>query len=352
MSGMSKPIHSIALVASVLSVALAWNPDMAGAEGAPKAFELTTATSFGMLYGMANEFVYNQDVSADYKNSELDWPFAPLAYAGATLSLDTKIGIVASLSLRQGLSGKTGTMTDSDFLNGDGVKTHLSESDCYTERALLLDLNAGYELPISGAWRLKAFVGLSYMDFKWSARDGYYQYPGYGSAYTDNGPGSIVPGTLQAWSATETKTPIYGTGILYEQAYVLGLLGLGASYSLGRSFTLGASFSLAPLAYCYTEDNHELRTIDFYSRLSGGVMLEPALSARYLLKQGASLRFDLAYRQVGKLKGDITQVNEGTSSTSSVGNYYAGPDSASTGTGDSGSFISMLDASLSFALAY
>jgi outer membrane protease len=306
-----------------------------------------------MLYGQANEYVYNQDVSADYKDSELDWPFEPLFYVGAGLALDSKLGIFATLDLRQGLSGKTGTMTDSDYLNGDGVKTNLSESDCYTERALLLDLKLGYNLPyFSDPFKLGAYLGFSYMDLKWSARDGYYQYPSYGSGYQDYGPGNISLGNYEPWSAGETKTPLYGTGILYEQAYLLALFGVQASYKLGDAFTLGAACSIAPIAYCYTEDNHELRTIDFYSKLSSGLMLEPSVSLKYALKPGAALRLDVAYRQVTSLKGDITQVNQGTTSTSSLGNYYAGPDSANTGNGDSGAFISMLDASLGFALAF
>jgi outer membrane protease len=324
------------------------------AEDAEKAYTLTTSTSFGMLYGQASEYVYDQNVSTDYKVSELTWPFEPLFYAGAGLDLTTKIGLFANLSLRQGLSGKTGTMTDSDYLNGDGVRTLFSESDCYTERATLLDFKVGYNVPFfSAPLAIGAFCGFSYMDFKWSARDGYTQYPtGGGHGYGWDSNGNFVPGTYAPWSAGITQTPLYGTGILYEETYLLGLFGLRASYKLGDALTLGAACSIAPLAYCYTEDNHELRVLDFYSRLSGGFMFEPSLSAEYKLKSGASLRLDVAYRQVTGLKGDITQVDQGATSTSSEGNYYAGPDSTSTSTGGSGAFISMLDASLSFKLAF
>jgi len=112
------------------------------AEESPKAFTLTTTNEIGVLFGQANEYIYNQYLSTDYKNSELTWPFKPLIYAGAGLNLYMKMGIFAGLDLRQAYSGKTGTQTDSDFMNGDGVRTHYSESDCYTERATFLDLRS------------------------------------------------------------------------------------------------------------------------------------------------------------------------------------------------------------------
>jgi outer membrane protease len=339
--------------AALLACVFALCPALALAQDTQKAFSLTTSTSMGLLYGQASEYVYNQYLSKDYKNSELDWPFEPLFYAGARLDLDTKLGIFASLDVKQGFAGKTGTMTDSDFLNGDGTRTHFSESDSYTERALLLDLKVGYDFPsVMEPLTIGVYGGFSYMDFKWSARNGYYQYPTTGYEYGWDGNGNFYNGTYTPWSADETKTPIYGVGILYEQAYLIGLVGLRASYKVGEAFTLGASCSIGPIASCYTADNHELRQVDFYSTLSNGFLIEPGLSLEYAVKPGASLRLDVDYRQVSGLKGDLTEVAQGTTSTSSYYNYYAGPDSASTGTGDSGAFISMLDASLSFRLSF
>jgi len=189
------------------------------------------------------------------------------------------------------------------------------------------------------------------MDFKWSARDGYAQYPTSGEPYSWDSSGNFIPGTYAPWSSSETKTPFYGTLGLYEQAYLFGLFGFQASYKLGTVFTLGAACSIAPIAYCYTEDNHELRMVDFYSKLSG-FMFEPSLSLEYAIKPGAALRLDVAYREAAGLKGDVTQVDQGTSYTSSGSDYFAGPDSASASTNDSGAFISMLDAKLSFRFTF
>lgn len=347
---MSFPPRTWLSITVFLCAALVLLASSAYGQDAPKALSISMTTSSGLLYGESFEYVYNQDVSTNYKDSELDWPFQPLFYTGAEISLSSRIGVFASLDVKQGLSGKTGIMSDSDFLNGDGVKTNLSESDCYTERALLLDLKLGYDLPIRLPFILGVYAGFSYMDFKWSARDGYYQYPTSGYDYFFDTNGNLVFGTDTPWSADETKTPLYGTEILYEQAYVIGSLGLRASYRLLDTLILGASFSFSPLAYCSTEDNHELRLVDFYSTLSGGLMIEPGLSLEYTIKPGASLKLSVDYRQLFNLIGDITQVDQGTTATASDGNYYAGPDSASTSTKGSGAALWMLDASLLFRL--
>lgn len=327
-------------LSALLCATLAFLPAQAFCQPAKKTYTLSTTISIGMLYGQAVDLVYDQTVSTNYKISGLTWPFEPLFYYGAGLSLASKTGLFANLDVKQGIAGKTGTMTDSDYLNLDGIRTHYSESDSYTERAVLLDLKVGFNLPLQSAITFSVFGGFSYMDFKWSARDGYYQYPASGSY------GSYAP-----WSPSVTKTPIYGTAILYEQTYLMGLIGLSASYRIDRSFTLGASCSVAPIADCYTADNHELRLVDFYSKLSGGFMIEPGLSLQYAIKPGAAITLSVSYRGLSNFKGDITQVNEGTTGTSSNNNYYAGPDSAGTGIGDSGVYLSTLDASLQFRLA-
>lgn len=316
------------------------------AEESKAAVTLSTSTSLGLLYGSAREYVYNPYVSSDYKNSELVWPFEPLFYTGASLELDTRSGFFALLELRQGLAGKTGTMSDSDFLNGDGVKTHYSESDCYTERATLLDVKAGMGLVRTEIFSLGAFVAFSYKDFKWAARNGWYQYPSSGSQYSFDSSGNVVPGTYETWSSSETKVPIYGTGILYETAYVAGSLGLRSRYAISSVLAIDASFAFSPLLYCYSADNHELRQLDFYSKLEGGYLIEPRLGLEYAPWKRASLRLDLAYCGASNLKGDITQVNMGTSSNSS----YAGPDTAVTASDASGADIRMLEAALSLRL--
>jgi outer membrane protease len=305
-----------------------------------------------MLYGQANEEVYDQvsPPGPNYKLSELIWPFHPLVYAGVGLDLDTRAGLFASLDVEQGFPGKVGSMTDSDYLDGDGVKTNFSQSDSYIERFLDLGLLVGYDFIRSGPLTFGIFGAFEYQDFKFSARDGYTQYPSYGQQYYTDSTGAYYPGTYPAWSPSETETPIYGTLGLYEQVYILGSLGLKASYSICPGLSAGASFALSPLLYCYTEDDHELRQLSIYGKFSSGLELDPKIFAEYSLKPGATLRLDLSYRWTTGLIGSGTYLNQSATNTSSEGNYYAGPDSAEIYPSGAGASISMLDASLSFRL--
>jgi|GEM_PF-1008319 len=316
----------------------------AHADDSAPAISLTTGAKFGAFYGMANEFVYNQAFSADYKDSELDWPLEPMIFTGAALSLDSRVGFFVTLDVRQGFAGTAGEMTDSDYLNGDGQRTHFSQSDSYAERANLLDLKVGWDFYRQGALRIGAFGAFSYMDFKWSARDGYLQYPTTGQPFDPANPYPL-------WSPNETKTPIYGTGIIYETAYVGGAFGLRARYAFQGGFSVDASFAFTPIQRCYTEDNHVLRQIDFYSTLSGGFMIEPRVAVEYVLLPRATLRLEVGYRYSWGLKGDLTEVNTGTTSVTTGFPYYAGPASAFTGTNDSGASLSLLDASLGLSIS-
>jgi outer membrane protease len=313
--------------------------------------KVSTTTGFGALYGSAYEYVYNQYLSSNYENSELYWPLHPLLYARAGLSTDFGNGLSASLGVKQGFSTKAGTMTDSDFLNGDGVKTHYSESDGYAERATIVDASVAFRVLRRGGFSLLALGEFSYADFKWSARDGYYQYPGNaGQDYTFGAGGLQSPGTWEPWSAGETKTPLYGTGIIYEASYIGVSLGLRGEYALDR-FSIGADFAVSPILNCYTTDNHLLRQIDFTSTLSGGVALEPRLRLAYALSQRAGLELGLSYRASWGLKGDLSSTDTGTSGNPGLpGSTTAGPASTTTFKSGSGASYSAFDASLCLRL--
>ena len=76
-------------------------------------------------------------------------------------------------------------------------------------------------------------------------------------------------------------------------------------------------------------------------------MVEPALELEYAAWPGAALKLDLAYRWIAKLKGDLFQIDQGTSSSSSS---PTGPDAIYSSAMGSGAALSSLDACLSFSL--
>ena len=67
--------------------------------------------------------------------------------------------------------------------------------------------------------------------------------------------------------------------------------------------------------------------------------------------RGGVLRLEIGYRSTWGMKGDLTEVSTGTTDVTSGFPYYAGPDSAFTGTGDSGASLSLLDASLGLSIS-
>jgi outer membrane protease len=314
----------------------------------PPQFTLSAGPKFGAFYGVANEYVYNQSLSPDYKNSWLVWPLQPMVFSGAALSLESTVGFFATLDVRQGFAGSAGTMTDSDYLNGDGQRTHFSQSDSHAERANLVDFRLGWDFYRGGAFTIGAFGAFSYMDLKWTAKDGYYQYPTSGAPYSQS---PFVPGTYTPWSASETKTPLYGTGIIYETTYVGGAVGIRTRYAFSSLFAISGSFAFTPILTCYTEDDHVLRQIAFYSTLTGGFMIEPRVAVEYTPDPRALLKFEVGYRYAWNLKGDLTEVNSGASDFSGNPPYVAGPNSSATFSNASGADFMTLDASLSLSIA-
>lgn len=265
-------------------------------------FTLTTGTSTGVILGMSKELVYD----AGYKVSELDWPLLPAVYLGAVVDLTTKVGFLASIELQTAIPGRNGTMTDSDFLNGDGVKTHYSQSDSYMERVIIVTAQAGWAIPLpsgGAVTQLAPFLGFEYMQFKWSARDGYLQYP----------PPSETAPPYTPWSLSTLKTPIYGTGIIYTQNYYIPMVGMKGTARLRDNLTMSLSLAFSPYVWCSDLDEHIFRSLDFYDNLRGGWMLEPWVSLTYRITPQATVTLDARYRHIANLLGDTYIVVTGTS---------------------------------------
>jgi outer membrane protease len=249
---------------------------------------LETFTSAGVLLGTSRELVFD----GAYKVSELDWAMKPLVITGSELRGTWESGLRASLEVRAGVPGDTGRITDKDFLNYDGVVTHFSEHDCYTEGALLLDARIGWQFALGERFALEPFAAFSLMRFKWTARDGYLQYP----------PESSPPYT--PWNSSITRIPVFGTGIVYEQTWYIPMAGLRATYRYGDGIEVALSLGFSPYLWMTHLDNHELRLLDFSSTLSGGLLLDPSLEVSWRLTPQARVAVDLSYRAIWGLVGD------------------------------------------------
>lgn len=310
--------------------------------------ELTAATTTGVLIGTSHELVYGGS-STSYILSQLDWGLKPLGYYGLSLGLGGASGLYTSLSLRSGLAGRTGDIMDSDFLNGDGVKTNLSVSDNYTEDALLANFDLGWRIPINPQLALRAYGSLDYMHFKFTARDGYYQY----GAYHAGPPAYYDP------YQTASKYALFGSGIVYQQDFLALCLGAGADWAPRPGLGLSASLLFAPLVSCIALDNHVVRFLDFRDDMSKGWLLEPRLKASLALTKRSKVDVSLAYRLVQGLRGD--EVITGTTGADSYyvpngsGGYVLGADLAEGATAVShngaGAAFEALDIGLSLTMS-
>jgi outer membrane protease len=276
-------------------------------------FTLTSSTSAGLLYGSATELVF--DTSAydgkDYILSELDWDLRPLFYAGYGLSIEAVGGFHASLDAKLGVPAMTGSIQDSDWLNydvnGDPSKTNFSRHDSFSERAILLDARVGWAFAVTSWLILEPFASAGFMDFKWSARDGYLQYP----------PGYMLsqPPPYAPWTENTAKVPVSGTGIIYEQSWFVPALGLAAGFSLGSGISVSASFAAAPWVFCKDIDNHLFTESDYYDTMAGGYSLEPAVSMEWKLSGNAVFSLGLSYSYLAGLRGTTTVVESGSGIT-------------------------------------
>jgi outer membrane protease len=290
--------------------------------------EVTLITSFntGVILGGAKEFVYNSGLVL----SELDWPLLPAITVGAAVSLTTRVGFLASLEVQTAIPMKTGTMTDTDFLNLDGVPCLFSASDGVLRGAFLLTAQAGWSLPLppdQPVTLVAPFLQFEYLYLQWDAENGYTQYP-------PQPPLTSPPGSFNPVLPSTPKVPITGTGIIYTQNYFIPSFGLKVVYRPLDSLTVDISVAFSPYVWCNDTDQHLFRSDVFYDNPRGGIMIEPRLSAALKISTHVSLAFDALYRHIGGLVGD-------TLVTGPDAGYYSNT-----------SGVSLDEVSLSLVLAY
>jgi outer membrane protease len=256
---------------------------------------LSVSSGTGIMYGTAKEFALDNGFAI----SELDWTIQPLYFAQNTLDLKALGGLHASVAVRTGFPMYSGQMTDSDWLNyevnGDASKTNFSQSNCYTERAILVDASAGWEFQVGAGFSVEPFLAFGYMSWEWTARDGYLQYP---SAYPSS------PPPYPAWSSSQPKVPIYGTGIVYSQTYLIPAAGARLRYRLGKKWRLALAVSASPYVYCTDQDDHIFNGVEYTDVMGSGWMIEPELSAEVQLSGRVLLSAGASYRHIARLVGD------------------------------------------------
>ena len=264
---------------------------------------LSMGTFAGAEYGVAKELVYYSDPSFNYyKVSELDWPLEPMILAGAKFSLETPFGLTSALRVSSGIPSNVGKITDSDFLNFDGQKTHFSEHTATLEHSMSARLDVGWRTRMNSAFSVAAFGRYIYRTVKWTAHDGYLQYPPSGQSSPN----------YTTWSPSTPKIYLYGLVALYQQIYSIPAVGVRGEYTINDRLSLSGSFAFSPFASVNDIDNHVLRNLIFYDSTSGATYLEPNVSLVFSPSSSFALTLDVSYLSVVSPKNGIVSVEDTT----------------------------------------
>jgi outer membrane protease len=255
----------------------------------------------GIHSDLTQEYVYEGERCI----SRLDWvdTFVPaLSLAGSAELFNVRIGarIDTAVPVRSGL------LEDHDFLiAGSSEPSHYSKHDAYLDKDFTGSLWAGYVFRV-GAFELTPSVGFSYSNRKWSAQDGYLQYPVSGS-----------------WTGDEPMQMVSGTVISYEQAVWFPFVSLNVGYTLNR-FDVSFVGGVSPILRGKTMDIHFMRSVRFYDTLasenlfSDGVAWHTSLTLSYYPEHRKHLAFFICgnYAAIAGLTGSTssgtTGIDDGT----------------------------------------
>jgi outer membrane protease len=178
------------------------------------AVDVTFDLSSGIKNSMTQEYVYDGEKCM----SRLDWNNDIIPVLSISRQIEF-LNIMVRTSIDSAIPVKSGTMEDYGFLMADSADpSHYSKHDAYLDKDFIGTFEAGYILSFRN-WKLLPTVWFSYLNRKWTAQEGYLQYPVYGP-----------------WTGTEPKQTVAGTVISYEQAIWFPFISIEARYILKNRF--------------------------------------------------------------------------------------------------------------------
>jgi outer membrane protease len=206
--------------------------------------------SGGFLFGAAQEYVLKDSTFI----SRLDWNENVAAFAelSGKLSLGgffVKTGLLSAIPPQY----PVGKMRDYDFLLADSSKvSHYSSHDAYLDKHFHLNAAFGYVFSLRD-FEITPSIGYAFLNRKWTAVDGFLQYPEAG----------------EEWTGSEAEQKVSGTVISYEQAVHIPFFTVGIAYKTA-SQRIELNGSLYPYMWSNTLDSHFMRTLQFYDTMRGG----------------------------------------------------------------------------------
>jgi len=215
--------------------------------------EITFILETGFRNGSTKEFVFEGDKCI----SLLEWNDRVVPTVGFTGQIGVR-NFTFRLNLDFAVPVISGEMENYDYLIADSFSpSHYSWHDVYLDKDFKFSIEGGYEIQLKN-WYITPSIGMQYLNRKWTATDGYLQYPDMGH-----------------WTGNEQKVNLNGPVIGYEQAvwYPFAALETGFTHIFPFECKIRVSIKcgIYPYIWAETNDNHFLRNTQFYDSLRGGI---------------------------------------------------------------------------------
>lgn len=264
-------------------------------------FQWNISVGLGIKSGESDELVFENGK----KISLLKWenPYLPQINIKNQMELNN---LVFNMEYATGVPLKTGKLKDYDYLTGNiGSISHFSEHNLYVDKNYSINTDLGFKIECKEIINIVPFIGVSYLNCKFSAQDGYLQYP-------------LVSGS--SWTGEEEKEKLTGTVISYEQSIFLPLFGVKFCLKPNKKIQIGIEGSYYPFIRANTLDSHFLRQVQFYDIMKDGKGGKIELwFITYPFKMNSDIKINVSflYEKI-VCKGQTSSAKIGTDSTGFV----------------------------------
>jgi outer membrane protease len=301
-------------------------------EGEARNYAISLHPCSGFIYGQTEEMVYPGNTKGELL-SQLLWDMKPVFYHGLRTDFSRsrpldEWGFFSNLSLKFGIPDSSGNMEDRDWesIENDAL-TKYSIHDNFTRKLFLLDFSAGFTFPFLQVMLLKAYVNVSYMNFRFSGFDGHYKYAKGNPPYS---------GKFHPIDDNPDTGPYIGKVINYNQEWLAVSPGVSFGYYFLIFFSTELSFRISPLILCTALDDHLTSSTQFRDYLLGGLFIEPGAALSFSFNDWIALSLEFSWKYIVGTRGD------------SFGRAYGNGDYSHSGTAGAG--LSVLDTGFSLRI--
>ena len=216
---------------------------------------LYTIEPFGAVrFGQLNEYIFDYlENKSRHKLSMLNWEIQPEKIFGGRIS-----GAYNEWELRWmalgGIEGKSGSLHDFDYENGDEQTTKYSIHTNKLTKNTEVAGEVSYAFDFGDSFELAPFSGFNYKLHQFEGWDGYLQYP-EGKNY---------------WNENIPKKYLTGRVISYKHEMWYPSIGVRLGGNIYDFIDFESSISAAPYVWGKSKDNHWLRDLEINNKLQNG----------------------------------------------------------------------------------